>query len=120
MTMKKCPVVGEVRVHDYVYLHLDNNVTSLLVSVESSAGLLMTGLYDGPSLDEETDLFEGELSNESSTYVSPSNSRRRNRSGSCSEYMFGLRQNHNSQGSPQSPRSPDSNSPSECFKLLIR
>ncbi|XP_069704600.1 DENN domain-containing protein Crag [Periplaneta americana] len=92
---------------------------------ESSAGLLMTGLYDGPTLSEEGDLFDRELSNEVSTCVSPSNARRRNRSGSCSEFMFGLRQGHlsgsgNCQGSPQSPRSPDANSPSECFRLLIR
>ena len=80
----------------------------------------MTGLYDGPALAEESDLFDGELSNDASTCVSPSNGRRRNRSGSCSEFMFGLRQGHNSQGSPQSPRSPEANSPSECYKLLIR
>jgi len=85
----------------------------------------MTGLYDGPTLSEEQDLFDGELSSEVAPCISPNNSRRRNRSGSCSEFMFGLRQGHlsgggNCQGSPQSPRSPDANSPSECFRLLIR
>lgn len=85
----------------------------------------MTGRYDGPTLSEESDLFDGELSNEIGASISPSNPRRRNRSGSCSEFMFGLRQGHlsgggNCQGSPQSPRSSDANSPSECFRLLIR
>jgi hypothetical protein len=85
----------------------------------------MTGLYDGPTLSEESDLFNGEVPSEVSASISPSNPRRRNRSGSCSEFMFGLRQGHlsgsgNSQGSPQSPRSSDANSPSECFRLLIR
>lgn len=85
----------------------------------------MTGLYDGPTLSEESDLFDGELTNEIGASNSPSNPRRRNRSGSCSEFMFGLRQGHlsgggNCQGSPQTPRSSDANSPSECFRLLIR
>jgi len=85
----------------------------------------MTGFYDGPTLSEESDLFDGELTNETGASNSPSNPRRRNRSGSCSEFMFGLRQGHlsgggNCQGSPQTPRSSDANSPSECFRLLIR
>jgi hypothetical protein len=85
----------------------------------------MTGLYDGPPLTEESDFFVGELPNESPACVSPTNPRRRNRSGSCSEFMFGLRQGHlpgggSSQGSPQSPRSSDANRPSECFRFLIR
>jgi len=85
----------------------------------------MTGLYDGPTLSEESDLFDGDLTNETGASNSPSNPRRRNRSGSCSEFMFGLRQGHlsgggNCQGSPQTPRSSDANSPSECFRLLIR
>ncbi|XP_023718394.1 DENN domain-containing protein Crag isoform X4 [Cryptotermes secundus] len=92
---------------------------------ESSAGLLMTGLYDGPTLSEESDLFDGEVPSEGTACVSPTNPRRRNRSGSCSEFMFGLRQGHLSgggtcQGSPQSPRSSDANRPSECLRLLIR
>lgn len=85
----------------------------------------MTGLYHGPTLSEEKDLLDDEISREIIACVSPSNPRRRNRSGSCSEFMFGLRQGHlpgsgNSQGSPKSPRSSDTNSPSECFRLLIR
>lgn len=85
----------------------------------------MTGLYDGPTLSEESDLFDGELTNETGASNSPSNPRRRNRSGSCSEFMFGLRQGHlsgsgNCQGSPQTPRTSDANSPSECLRLLIR
>ena len=85
----------------------------------------MTGLYDGPTLSEESDLFDGELINEIGANISPSNSRRRNRSGSCSEFMFGLRQGHlsgggNCQGSPQTPRSSDANGPSECLRFLIR
>ena len=85
----------------------------------------MTGLYDGPTLSEESDLFDRELISETGASNSPINPRRRNRSGSCSEFVFGLRQGHlsgggNCQGSPQTPRSSDANSPSECFRLLIR
>ncbi|KDR07911.1 C-myc promoter-binding protein [Zootermopsis nevadensis] len=93
-------------------------------AIEQQPCLLMTGLYHGPTLSEEKDLLDDEISREIIACVSPSNPRRRNRSGSCSEFMFGLRQGHlpgsgNSQGSPKSPRSSDTNSPSECFRLLI-
>jgi hypothetical protein len=87
----------------------------------------MTGLYDGPTVSEESDLFDGELPNENTVCISPTNPRRRNRSGSCSEFMLGLRQGHlsgggSSQGSPQSPRSSEVNKTkiSECLQLLIR
>jgi hypothetical protein len=85
----------------------------------------MTGLYHIPTLSEEKDSFDDELSSEVPACLSPSNPRRRNRSGSCSEFVFGLRQGSlpgsgNSQGSPKSPCSSDASSPSECFRLLIR
>ncbi|XP_047003127.1 DENN domain-containing protein Crag isoform X1 [Schistocerca americana] len=95
--------------------------TSLLTPVrplhqqpfESSAGLLMTGLYNGPSLsEEETDVFDSAFGGDSPTVGSQ---RRRARSGSCSEFVFNLRHH----GQPASPK-PNRASETEAWKLLSR
>nr|CAD7392907.1 unnamed protein product [Timema cristinae] len=88
-------------------------------SFESSAGLLMTCQNNSPVLlEEETDLFDGEGTAES---PAPVGRRQRNRSGSCSEFVFGIRGGPHCPTSPKASRSPDSNSPvSENWKQLMR
>ncbi|CAG2057265.1 unnamed protein product, partial [Timema podura] len=88
-------------------------------TVESSAGLLMTCQNNSPVLlEEETDLFDGEGTAES---PAPGGRRQRNRSGSCSEFVFGIRGGPHCPTSPKASRSPDSNSPvSENWKQLMR
>nr|CAD7398697.1 unnamed protein product [Timema poppensis] len=88
-------------------------------SFESSAGLLMTCQNNSPVLlEEETDLFDGEGTAES---PAPGGRRQRNRSGSCSEFVFGIRGGPHCPTSPKASRSPDSSSPvSENWKQLMR
>nr|CAD7263014.1 unnamed protein product [Timema shepardi] len=88
-------------------------------TVESSAGLLMTCQNNSPVLlEEETDLFDGEGTAES---PAPGGRRQRNRSGSCSEFVFGIRGGPHCPTSPKASRSPDSGSPvSENWKQLMR
>ncbi|XP_068081493.1 DENN domain-containing protein Crag isoform X2 [Anabrus simplex] len=92
---------------------------------ESSAGLLMTGMDSKPVLTEETDLFDYDVVGDSGGGSTPGSTRRRNRSGSCSEFMFGLRHPHHNvaPNCPTSPKPSHSHSPdssSSNWKLLSR
>ncbi|XP_063215911.1 DENN domain-containing protein Crag isoform X5 [Bacillus rossius redtenbacheri] len=70
---------------------------------ESSAGLLMTHQHDSAVLWEETDSFSADTLLDSPAVGARKS---RNRSGSCSEFVFGLRGQH-CPTSPQTGRSPD-------------
>ncbi|GLG99459.1 Uncharacterized protein GBIM_05925 [Gryllus bimaculatus] len=99
--------------------------TPLLGPIESSAGLLMTGnnCLSGGGIGEELDHFDCEGGGDATPgcSVPPVNHRARNRSGSCSEFMF-PRSGPTSPASPKpSPHSPDvTNRPPTNWKLLTR